>query len=143
MQQEEEVREEYQVLRGPTRPLPGTRPERLPAAPGPQAAVTVGYVAAEAPSLVIVGVAAHDGLDQATVQFLLQQSLLARAEEEEDAREQAELDQLEEEVTLTKGRLLEAPRRTTPKGSVSLVTPGPRSQGWRGTPWSGLWPWER
>ena len=46
-------------------PPPRTRPEQLLAAPGPQAAVTVGYVAAEAPSLIVAPVAAHDGLDEA------------------------------------------------------------------------------
>ena len=53
-----------------------------------------------------IAVAEHDGLDQATVQFLLQQSL---AEEEE--REQAELDQLEDDVVLTESRLLEELQR--------------------------------
>ena len=48
-----------------------TRPEQLPAAPGPHlAAVTVGYVATGAPSLVVAPVAAHDGLD------LLQQYII-------------------------------------------------------------------
>ena len=37
-------------------------------------------------------------MDQATVQFLLRQSLLAHAEEEEKAREEAEVKELEEKV---------------------------------------------
>ena len=48
----------------------------------------------------------HDHVDQATVQFLLQQSLLARAEEEEKAREEAEVKELEDDVALKEGRLL-------------------------------------
>ena len=35
VQHEDEVREEYQAPRGQTRPLPGTRPEQLPATLGP------------------------------------------------------------------------------------------------------------
>ena len=69
---EEEVHVMYDALRG----QPRTRPEQLAEPLGPQGgAVTVGYVAA------------HDGLDDATVQFLLQQSLRARAAREEEARE--------------------------------------------------------
>ena len=64
--------------------------------PGPPwvEAVTVGHVAAGAPSLAVVLVSdmMHD---DATVQFLLQQSLLARAQEEEEAREQEVLKQPE------------------------------------------------
>ena len=61
-------------------------PCRIPGPPWVEA-VTVGYVAAGAPSLVVAPVAAHDELDTASVQYLLQQSLLARVEEEEEARE--------------------------------------------------------
>ena len=77
---EEQLEEVEHVTNGAqnTPPL-GTRPEQLPEAPGPQlAAVTVGYVAAGAPSLVVAPVAAHDGLDDATVQFLLAQTPLAK-----------------------------------------------------------------
>ena len=68
-------------------PPPGLRPGVLQD-PGPRwdEAVTVCYVAAAPPSLVVSLVAEHDHVDQATVQFLLQQSLLAHAEEEEKAR---------------------------------------------------------
>ena len=38
------------------------------------------------------------GIDDAALQFLLQQSLLARAEEEEQAREEAEVQELEQVV---------------------------------------------
>ena len=86
---EEEVRELNDALEGQKRPPPGVRPAPLPEVAGPQVAVTVGYVAAVAPSLAVVR--ELDLLhDDATVQFLLQQSLLARAQEEE-ARELEEV----------------------------------------------------
>ena len=69
-QQEEDIRDEYQAPREQTRPPPGTRLAPLSDVARPQqAAVTVGYVAAGAPSLVVAPVAAHDGLDAATVQL--------------------------------------------------------------------------
>ena len=76
--QEGKVHEENDGLRA----LAGVRPAPLSEVAGPQAAVTVGHVAAGPPSLVVVLVAVHDHVDQASVQFLLQQSLLARASEE-------------------------------------------------------------
>ena len=76
------------ALEGQKRPPPGMRPAPLPEVAGPQAAVTVGYVAAGAPSLTVVPVS-DDRIADAALQFLLQQSLLARAEEEEKAREEA------------------------------------------------------
>ena len=83
------------------------RPAPLPEVAGPQAAVTVGYVAAVAPSLAVVR--ELDLLhDDATVQFLLQQSLLTRVqEEEEEARELEEVKRMEEAV-VTKMQRLEA-----------------------------------
>ena len=69
-QQEEEEHEKNDGLRAQNTPPPGD-------------AAVVGDVAAGAPSLVVVPVAKHDGLDDATVQFLLQQSLRMRAAEEE------------------------------------------------------------
>ena len=94
---EVEAHEQYYAPRGQEQPPPGVRPAPLPEVAGPQAAVTVGYVAAVAPSLAVVLVSdmMHD---DATVQFLLQQSLLARAQEEEEAREQEEVKRLEEAV---------------------------------------------
>ena len=103
---EEEVREVNDALEGQKRPPPGERPAPLPEVAGPQAAVTVGYVAAEAPTLVVASVAEHDGLDDATVQFLLQQVFLARAEDEMVAKEQAELDQLVGDLAVKEGQLL-------------------------------------
>ena len=68
---EEEVRELNDALEGQKRPPLGERPAPLSEVAGPQAAVTVGYVAAGASSLGVPPVGAHDGLDDATVQFLL------------------------------------------------------------------------
>ena len=73
---------------------------------GPQEAVTVGYVAAGAPLLVAVPVS-DDRIDDAALQFLLQQCLLALAEEEENAREEAEVKELEEVVAKRMQRLAE------------------------------------
>ena len=81
------------------------RPAPLPEVAGPQAAATVGHVAAGAPSLTAVLVS-DDRIDDATMQFLLQQSLLARAEEEEKAREEAEVKELEDDLVLREQRLL-------------------------------------
>ena len=106
---EEEVEfEEHAGLRAQNTPPPGSRPGVLKD-PGPPwvEAVTVGYVAAGAPSLVVASVAAHDGLDDATVQFLLQQSLLAVAAEEEEAREREEVKVLQEKVKEKERRIVE------------------------------------
>ena len=101
---EEEVREVNDALQGQKRPPPGMRPAPLPEVAGPQATVTVGYVAAGAPSLTVVLVS-DDRIDDAALQFLLQQSLLARAEEEEKAREEAEVKELEDDLVLREQRL--------------------------------------
>ena len=97
---EVEAHEQYYAPRGQEQPPPGVRPAPLPEVAGPQAAVTVGYVAAVAPSLAVVRELdlLHDG---ATVQFLFQQSLLARAQEEEEARELEEVKRMEEAVVTT------------------------------------------
>ena len=55
------------ALEGQKRPPPGERQAPLPEVAGPQAAVTVGYVAAGAPSLAVVLVS-DMMLDDATVQ---------------------------------------------------------------------------
>ena len=68
---EEEVREVYDALKGQKRPPPGMRPAPLPEVARPQAAVTVGYVAAGAPSFTMVPVS-DDRIDDAALQFLLQ-----------------------------------------------------------------------
>ena len=51
---EVEAQEQYYAPRGQEQPPPGVRPAPLPEVAGPQAAVTVGYVAAVAPSLAVV-----------------------------------------------------------------------------------------
>ena len=116
VQQEEEVREEYQAPRRQTRPLPGTRPEQLTATPRPQAAFSVGHVAAGAPSLFVAPVGVHDGLDDATVQFLVQQVLQARTAEEEEAKEVAEVKELQDDMALQERRLVEALERDRAEG---------------------------
>ena len=116
---EEEVREVYDALEGQKRPPPGMRPAPLPEVAGPQAAVTVGYVAAGAPSLAEVPVSdmMHD---DATVQFLLQQSLLARAQEEEEAREEAEVKVMEEKVDKIMVQLAERVREVARRDGFHL-----------------------
>ena len=104
---EEEVHEAYVVPREQKRPPPGERPAPLLEVAGPQAAVTVGYVAAEAPSLVVAPVAAHDGLDDATVQFLLAQTLLAKQQEDEEVRQAEELREWEDKIAKSKTRIVE------------------------------------
>ena len=83
------------------------RPAPLSVVAGPQgAAVTVGYVAAVAPSLTVMPVA-DDGID-ATAKFLLSQTLLAIRHQEEEAREREEVEEMEEKVAKRLLRLAEA-----------------------------------
>ena len=105
---EVEVHEQYYAPRGQEQPPLGVRPAPLPEVAGPQAAVTVGYVAAVAPSLAVVLVS--DKMhDDAAVQFLLQQSLLARAQEEEAREQEEEGEEEEEEEEEQKKKLPKAP----------------------------------
>ena len=106
-QQEEVEQDTYEGPRAQSTPPPRARPGVLKD-PGPPwvEAVTVGYVAAGAPSLSVVLVS-DDRIDDATLQFLLHQSLLAHAEEEEKAREEAEVMELEEVVAQWMQRLEE------------------------------------
>ena len=129
---EEEVEfEEHAGLRAQNTPPPGSRPGVL-TDPGPPwvEAVTVGYVAAGAPSLVVAPVAAHDELDNATVQFLLQQSLLARAQEEEEARELEEVQLLEEKVKEKERRIVEEIDRLRSLGENDRSPLLTRTCGW-------------
>ena len=101
---------------GDTPPL-GTRPEQLLQAPGPQlVAVTVGGVAAWTPSLVMAPVAAHDGLDWATVH----QTFLARFEEEE-AREEDGVKKLEQNLTLNEYTLMQEAGRLRTLGDAARL----------------------
>ena len=112
-QQEEVEHETHDGLRAQNTPPPGTRPPWVEA-------VTVGYVAAAPPSLVVSLVAEHDNVDQATVQFLLQQSLLAHAEEEEKAREEAEVKELEKKVDRMMEQLAEKVREVARRDGFRL-----------------------
>ena len=108
-EQQEEVEFETDAgLRAQIAPPPRSRPPLLSEVAGPQAAVTVGYVAAGPPSVVVVPVAVHNLVDRATVQFLLQQPFLARAAEKEKVREEAEVKMLEDDVADKESQLLEA-----------------------------------
>ena len=86
-QQEEVDHETCDGLRALNTPPPGEWPASLPEVAGPQAAVTVGYVAARTPSLAVVPVS-DDRIDDAALQFLLQQSLLARRRRRRRGRRQ-------------------------------------------------------
>ena len=122
-QQEEVEHVTNDGLRAQNTPPPGTRPEQLRAAPGPQlAAVTVSYVAAGAPSLVVAPVAAHDGLDDATVQFLFAQTLLAKQQEDEEARQAEELTKWEDKFAKLETRTVEEVDRLRRLGDRSDLT---------------------
>ena len=92
----------HQAPRGQTRPPPGEWP-----APVQVEAATVRFVVAGAPSLIVAPVAAHDGLDAATLQFLLQLSFQAFAAEEGEAMEVAKLVELEEQVAVKEQQMVE------------------------------------
>ena len=77
-------------------PPPGSRREPLPEVAGPQAAVTVGFVAAEAPF------ARRTPPSNSSSS----RSLWARAEDEMVAKEQTELDQLVGDLAVEDGELL-------------------------------------
>ena len=117
---EVEAHLQYYAPRGQEQPPPGVRPAPLPEVAGPQAVVTVGYVAAGTPSFTVV------------LQFLLQQSLLARAEEEEKAREEAVVKELEEDLALRERRLLQLVGELRGAGS--------EAHGEASLPSAGAWP---
>ena len=82
-----------------------------------------GYVAAEAPSLVVAPVAVHDGLDDATVQFLLAQTLMAKQQEDVEAKLAKELRELEVKVATAERRV----RRSWTGGSRATGPTSPPS----------------
>ena len=93
------VHAEYGALRGlKTATRAGKEVEQPTPPPGSRRSPGRGRVAAGPPSLVVAPVAVHDDVDAATVQFFLHQSFLARAAEEEKAREEAEVKMLEDEL---------------------------------------------
>ena len=63
---------------------------------------------------------AHDCLDQVAVQFLIQQTLLERAAEEEEAREVEEVRKLEEEVEKLELVLVLAATHAASSGALQL-----------------------
>ena len=74
------------------------------------------------PSLTVVPVS-DDRIDDAALQFLLQQSLLASAEEEEEkAREEAEVKELEEKVAKRMQRVAEKIEKVARRDQYHLST---------------------
>ena len=73
VEEEEEVHEAYVVSREQKRPPRGERPAPLSEVAGPQAAVTVGYVAASVPLLGAPSMASPSAetIDESTLSFLL------------------------------------------------------------------------
>ena len=97
---EEEVREVNDALEGQKRPPPGVRPAPLSEVAGPQAAVTVGYVAAGVPLLGAPSMASPsaEAIDESTLSFLLGENL-ARVKEKEEVEELvADLDRMEQKL---------------------------------------------
>ena len=97
---EEEVREVNDALEGQKRPPPGVRPAPLSEVAGPQAAVTVGYVAAGVPLLGAPSMASPsaEAIDESTLSFLLAENL-ARVKEKEEVEELvADLDRKEQKL---------------------------------------------
>ena len=90
---EEEIREVNDALEGQKRPPPGERPAPLSEVAGPQAAVTVGYVAARVPLLGAPSMASPsaEAIDESTLSFLLVEELVADLAR----REQKLLEELE------------------------------------------------
>ena len=84
-------------------------------------AVTVCHVAAGASLLVVAPAVVHDGLDDATVQFLLQQSLRARAAEEEEARQAEELRDLEAVAWQAGTAAIESRGGATARGTAAVL----------------------
>ena len=66
--------------------------------PAPQGAVTVGYVAAPGPLLVVASLAGGDGVDATTVSYLLSVALAKKKEEEEKEKEKEEKERMRKEV---------------------------------------------
>ena len=105
---EEEVREEHVALEGQKRPPPGERPAPLSEVAGPQAAVTVGYVAADVPRLTPVVMEQGPAHDDSTSAWLLARSLEERQQYEEEVRHGLEVERLQVEQLDAERRLLVA-----------------------------------
>ena len=113
---EEEVHEANDALEGQKRPPPGERPAPLPEVAGPQAAVTVGYVAAGVP-LPLLADSSAEAIDGSTLSFFQQRALEVKRKEKEEAVEAAELVELEEKLAAAEGWSLEVLRRDRGEGT--------------------------
>ena len=92
---EEEVRVEHVALEGQKRPPPGERPAPLSEVAGPEAAVTVGYVAAAVPRLTPVVMEQGPAHDNSTSAWLLARSLEEQQQHEEEVRHGLEVERLQ------------------------------------------------
>ena len=80
----------HDAPRGKEQPSPVERPASLSEVAGPQAAVTVGHVAAGVPCLTPVVMGPEAAQDDSTVAWLLARSLAERQREETEGKEAAE-----------------------------------------------------
>ena len=95
-------------------PLPGKRPG-LPPEPEPLVrAVTVGYVAAQSPLLVVPSMAGGDTIDGTTLRFLLEHCLRMKTLLEEEERRKEEEKEKEKEKA-ARSSASSAPKRTRKK----------------------------
>ena len=112
---EEEVREVNDALEGQKRPPPGVRPAPLSEVSGPQAAVTVGYVAAGVPLL------SAEAIDESTLSFLLSENLARVKEKEEVEKLFADLDKREQKLLVEIERHRTTRERGAPGSRVEVA----------------------
>ena len=84
---EGEVHEKHDGLRAQKRLLQGERPAPLSEVAGRQAVVTVVYVAAPVPLLVVPSMAGGDSVDGITLKFFLEVALPKKQKEEDESEE--------------------------------------------------------
>ena len=139
---EGEVRETYDALRRLKAPLPGKHPGVLKEPEVQLEAVTVGYVAAGAPRLVVASLAGGDEVDATTTKYLLKCALRKRQKEEEEERRRKQREE-EEELHKQVQRVIDASsssgkrrkkkkrrKRKTPKSSSSCGRARRRQRQW-------------
>ena len=80
---EVEEQDKYEASRRQKAPPPGAHPGVLKEPEVQEGAVTVGYVAAPGPLLVVASLAGGDEVDATTVSYLLKAALVVKKEEEE------------------------------------------------------------
>ena len=119
-QQEEVEVKQHSGLRAQTTPPPGTRPAALTEPMSqqgvwPGAPRQPGHVVPSA-AAPLLAVPAAEGIDAATLSFLLQRALDDKRKEEEEAVETAELAKLEEKVAAAEVRLLDALQQDRDEG---------------------------